>query len=179
MLAGGACLALAGATAGELSALRPDTFSTASVLALAYLVVFGSLVAFSTFVWLLHNAPLPLVATYAYVNPVVAVLLGWAILGEPLTFRLGVAGAIVVTGVALIASAVPPTPDDDESAGHGSPRRGQLRISSTRSGTSTSTWSAGSRMSPSSMMCVGRLKRIESRWPRLSYSSGSPVGKPR
>lgn len=111
MLAGGAFLGVAGAAAGELSALRPGTFSTASILALAYLVVFGSLVAFSTFVWLLHNAPLPLVATYAYVNPVVAVLLGWAILGEALTVRLALAGAVVVTGVALIASAVPPTPD--------------------------------------------------------------------
>jgi drug/metabolite transporter (DMT)-like permease len=116
MLAGGLLLGIAGATAGELSAVRPDTFSTASVLALAYLVVFGSLVAFSTFVWLLHNAPLPLVATYAYVNPVVAVLLGWAILGELLTLRLAVAGAVVVTGVALIASAVPPAPPVDAAA---------------------------------------------------------------
>jgi drug/metabolite transporter (DMT)-like permease len=116
MLAGGTFLAIAGATAGELSALRPDTFSTASLLALAYLIVFGSLVAFSTFVWLLHHAPLPLVATYAYVNPVVAVLLGWAILGEPLTPRLAMAGVVVVAGVVLIASAVPPAPHDDEAA---------------------------------------------------------------
>ena len=114
MLAGGTLLGLVGATAGELGALRPDGFSTASMLALGYLIVFGSLVAFSSFVWLLHNAPLPLVATYAYVNPVVAVLLGWAILGEPLTLRLLAAGAVVVTAVVLIASAVPPAPHDDE-----------------------------------------------------------------
>ena len=116
MLAGGTLLGIAGAIAGELTGLRPDAFSTASLLALAYLVVFGSLVAFSCFVWLLHHAPLPLVATYAYVNPVVAVLLGWAILGESLTPRLLVAGAVVVAGVALIASAVPPAPADDDAA---------------------------------------------------------------
>ena len=81
------------------------------MLALAYLVVFGSLVAFSTFVWLLHIAPLPLVATYAYVNPVVALLLGWAILGSRCV-PPGGSGRVIVVAVALIASAVP-TPDDE------------------------------------------------------------------
>ncbi len=107
MLAGGAFLALAGAVSGELAAVRPAAFSTSSLFALAYLVVFGSLLAFSTFVWLLHNAPLPLVSTYAYVNPVVAVLLGWALIGEPLTPRMALAAAIVVLGVALVAGGVP------------------------------------------------------------------------
>ena len=110
MLAGGTLLALAGMLGGELASVQPAAFSTASLLALAYLVVFGSLVAFSTFVWLLHNAPLPLVSTYAYVNPVVAVLLGWALLGEPLTPRMLVAATVVVLGVALVAAGVPGTP---------------------------------------------------------------------
>ena len=71
----------------------------------AYLVVVGSLFAYTAFVWVVGHAPLSLVATYAYVNPVVAVLLGWWILGEPLTVGLLVGGAIVVVGVMLVVSA--------------------------------------------------------------------------
>ena len=69
---------------------------------MAYLVVVGSIVAFSCFQWLLHNAPTSIVATYAYVNPVVAVLLGAAFLGEPLTMRTLIAGAAIVASVVLI-----------------------------------------------------------------------------
>jgi drug/metabolite transporter (DMT)-like permease len=104
MLAGGACLAVAGAATGELGRLHPSAFSAASVGALAYLIVMGSLVAFTTYGWLLHNAPTPLVATYAYVNPVVAVALGWALAGEALTPRMVLAGGVIVAAVALIAS---------------------------------------------------------------------------
>ena len=89
---------------------------TRSVLALAYLVVFGSLLAFSAYIWLLHRAPLPLVATYAYVNPVVAVLLGWTLLDEPITPRMILAGGIIVVAVALIAGASPPPVAEDEPA---------------------------------------------------------------
>ncbi|MBF9069883.1 EamA family transporter [Streptacidiphilus fuscans] len=78
--------------------------STSSWLALAYLVVFGSLVAFSAFAWLLQTAPLSLVATYAYVNPVVAVALGWLILNEQVTWSIAVGGAIVVAGVCVVVS---------------------------------------------------------------------------
>jgi len=76
--------------------------STRSWVALAYLFTFGSLVAFTAYAWLLQRAPLPLVATYAYVNPVVAVLLGWLILAEPLTWPIVLGGTIVVAGVCLV-----------------------------------------------------------------------------
>ncbi len=102
MIAGGlGCLALA-ALRGEPQALDLSAISTRSWLALAYLVVFGSLIAFTAYAWLLQSAPLPLVSTYAYVNPVVAVFLGWLILDEPLTWPILVGGAIVVGGVCLV-----------------------------------------------------------------------------
>ncbi|GAA2247589.1 MULTISPECIES: EamA family transporter [Kitasatospora] len=102
MLAGGlACLPVAAAK-GELHRLDLSAVSTGSWLALGYLVVFGSLVAFSAYAWLLQSAPLPLVATYAYVNPVVAVFLGWLILSEPLSLPIVLGGAIVVGGVFLV-----------------------------------------------------------------------------
>lgn len=102
MAAGGlACLAVA-ALRGEPQGLDLAAVSTRSWLAFAYLVVFGSLVAFTAYAWLLQSAPLPLVATYAYVNPVVAVFLGWLILSEPLTWPILLGGAIVVGGVCLV-----------------------------------------------------------------------------
>jgi len=105
MLAGGAWMTLAGLATGEATHLDPTRFSTASLVALAYLVVAGSLLAFTAYAWLLRNAPMPLVATYAYVNPVVAVALGWMILGEPVTPRMLVAGSVILAAVGLIASA--------------------------------------------------------------------------
>ena len=104
MLTGGAWMTLAGMATGELGGVRPATFSTASLAALVYLIVFGSLVAFSAYAWLLRAAPTSLVATYAYVNPVVAVALGWALAGEPITARMLVAGAVIVAAVVLVAS---------------------------------------------------------------------------
>jgi drug/metabolite transporter (DMT)-like permease len=79
--------------------------SLSSLLALAYLIVFGSIIAFSAYVWLLRAAPLSVVSTYAYVNPVVAVLLGWAVLGEAVNLRTLLAGAVIVAAIALIVSA--------------------------------------------------------------------------
>ena len=102
MLAGGVLLAVAGLAAGEAGDVHLSQVSAESLLALAYLVVVGSIVAFSCFQWLLHNAPISIVSTYAYVNPVVAVLLGAAFLGEPLTMRTLVAGAAIVVSVVLI-----------------------------------------------------------------------------
>ncbi len=99
MVCGGAALLLAGALAGERPAL--GALDLDAVLAFAYLVVFGSLLAYTAYVWLLGNAPLGQVATYAYVNPVVAVLLGWAVLGEALGPLTLVAAAVVVGSVAL------------------------------------------------------------------------------
>ena len=110
MLAGGTALAFAGAVHGEFGRIHPERFSTASLLGLAYLIVFGSWVAFSAYIWLLRTAPISLVSTYAYVNPVVAVFLGWAFLSERITPRTMVAGAVIVAAVALILSArkIPP-----------------------------------------------------------------------
>jgi drug/metabolite transporter (DMT)-like permease len=102
MLAGGVLLGIAGLAAGEAGDVRLSQVSAESLLALAYLVVIGSIVAFSCFHWLLRNAPTSIVSTYAYVNPVVAVLLGAAFLGEPLTLRTLVAGAAIVASVVLI-----------------------------------------------------------------------------
>ncbi len=102
MLAGGAVLTVAAALSGELGDV--GALSARSVGGWAYLVVFGSIVAFSAYGWLLRVAPTSLVATYAFVNPVVAVLLGWLLLGESLALRTLVAGAVIVVGVALIVT---------------------------------------------------------------------------
>lgn len=101
MLAGGVVVAAESAATGELARLGAP-ISTESVVALAYLLVFGSLVAFSAYAWLLRNAPLPLVGTYAFVNPVVAVALGAIVLAEPITPRMLAAAAVIVAGVALV-----------------------------------------------------------------------------
>lgn len=104
MIAGGLLLAVTGIARGELSGLDPSAFSLRSLLALGYLIVFGSWLGFSAYVWLLRAAPVSIVSTYAYVNPVVAVLLGWAILAEPIGARTLVAGAIIIVAVALIVT---------------------------------------------------------------------------
>ena len=105
MLSGGALLLLASALTGESARFALAAVSAKSLLALGYLIVFGSIVAFTAYVWLLRVAPPVLVSTYAYVNPVVAVLLGWAFAGEPLTGRTALAAAVILTGVALISTA--------------------------------------------------------------------------
>jgi drug/metabolite transporter (DMT)-like permease len=105
MLCGGVALVAAGLVAGELDEIQAPSWRSA--LALAYLVVFGSLLAFSAYAWLLRTTRVSLVATYAYVNPVVAVFLGAVFLGEAVTSRTLVAGGIVLGAVALIVSARP------------------------------------------------------------------------
>ncbi len=105
MLVGGGCLLLVGLLDGEAGRIHLERISMASVLAVGYLTLFGSLVAFTSYLWLLRVAPTPLVSTYAYVNPVVAFLLGWAILSEPFTLGMATAAAIIVAGVAMIMSA--------------------------------------------------------------------------
>src|ERR671922_3056088 len=82
MLLGGVVILIAGLAAGEAPEVDPGAFSLRSVLALSYLIVFGSWVAFTAYAWLLQNAPISRVSTYAYVNPVVAIVLGWLILDE-------------------------------------------------------------------------------------------------
>jgi drug/metabolite transporter (DMT)-like permease len=105
MLGGGAALAIVALLRGEPSAFDLGAVSTVSWIALAYLVAFGSIVGFSAYMWLLSATTPARAATYAYVNPVVAVFLGWAIAGETLTGRSLVAAAVIVASVALIVSA--------------------------------------------------------------------------
>jgi drug/metabolite transporter (DMT)-like permease len=102
MLLGGLAIAVVALLAGEASEVRPEAFSTRSVLAVAYLVVFGSWVAYSAYGWLLQNAPISRVATYAYVNPVVAIVLGWLVLDEVVTGTTLAGATIIIASVALV-----------------------------------------------------------------------------
>jgi drug/metabolite transporter (DMT)-like permease len=102
MLGGGVVLAIAGLVSGEASGLDPSTFSGASILGLVYLIVAGSFLAFTAYVWLLQNAPISKVATYAYVNPTVAIFLGWLILSEEITPVIIAGAAVIVAAVAWI-----------------------------------------------------------------------------
>lgn len=105
MLAGGGGLLLLGIFSGELTRVSWKSISHESWLGLIYLIVFGSWIGFSAYTWLLRTAPTPLVSTYAYVNPIVAVWLGYFIAKEPLTFRILIAMVMVVGSVALITFA--------------------------------------------------------------------------
>jgi drug/metabolite transporter (DMT)-like permease len=102
MLAGGVALLLVAAVLDEWSDLDIATISRRSALALAYLTVIGSS-AFVAYVWLLRVAPTPLVATYAYVNPLVAVLLGYFLAQEPMTVRTLLAAGLIIGSVALVS----------------------------------------------------------------------------
>jgi drug/metabolite transporter (DMT)-like permease len=102
MIAGGVVLTVAALPKGELAQIDPATFSTRSLIAFAYLVVFGSLIAYTAFTWLLQNASVSLVSTYAFVNPVVAVFLGALILGEAITPTIVIGAAVIVVAVAFI-----------------------------------------------------------------------------
>ena len=104
MLAGGLLLALFSLALGEPAGFDPAAVSATSALALAYLVFVGALIGFSAYVWLLRVAPAAKVATYAYVNPVVALLLGWALAGEELDARTLIAAAVILGSVFLIVS---------------------------------------------------------------------------
>ena len=105
MICGGLVLTLMGLVSGEFASLRLDEISTRSIVAIVYLTLIGSLVAFTAYGWLLRVAPLPLIATYAYVNPVVAVILGAVVLHEPIDPRTLAAGAVIVFAVVLIVTA--------------------------------------------------------------------------
>jgi drug/metabolite transporter (DMT)-like permease len=136
MLAGGVLLGLAGLATGDLGRLHVDAISGKSMVAVAYLIVAGSLIGFSAYAWLIRNARTSLVSTYAYVNPVVAVLLGAAFASEPITLRTLVAGGVILAGVALIvarpaqrpaavtAPAEPASPVPEAVAACAAPQRG-------------------------------------------------------
>lgn len=102
LLCGGSLAILVGLLIGEGSQLDPAKISTQSVLSLSYLVIFGSLVSFSAYTWLLRVAQPATVGTYAYVNPVAAVLLAWFLGGESLSSDAVAAAAVIVAGVVLI-----------------------------------------------------------------------------
>jgi drug/metabolite transporter (DMT)-like permease len=102
MICAGVALALLGGIGGEFGRIDLSSDVLGSVLAVGYLVVFGSLVAYTAYEWLLRNAPARIAGTYAFVNPVVAVLLGWWLLDEPLGPRTVLAGVVIALAVALI-----------------------------------------------------------------------------
>jgi len=102
MLAGGVLLGCASGATGEWGRFSPALVSDRSLAAVAYLVVFGSLVAFTAYVWLLRVVSPALVSTYAFVNPVVAVFLGWALAAEQVSLRTLAAAAVIVGAVVLI-----------------------------------------------------------------------------
>jgi drug/metabolite transporter (DMT)-like permease len=105
MLAGAGFLALEGVLTGELGRFDPAAVTTRSLVALVYLITIGSMLGFNAFAWLLRHAPLSLIGTYAYVNPVVAVGLGTIFLAEPITPRTLVASAVILAAVAMIVTA--------------------------------------------------------------------------
>jgi drug/metabolite transporter (DMT)-like permease len=105
MAAGGLFLFVGAAAHGELTRFAPGQAPASAWFALSYLVVFGSLIAFTAYVWLLGHAPVSIVATYAYVNPAVAVLLGALIAGERLTGSALAGGLVILAAVALVVTA--------------------------------------------------------------------------
>ena len=102
MFAGGVLLALTAAAFGELRGFHPAAISRATWIALAYLTIFGSIVAFTAYVWLIHRESPTKVSTYAYVNPVVAVLIGYFFAGEALGLRTALGTLLILTSVVLI-----------------------------------------------------------------------------
>ena len=102
MLLGGTVITLAGVVAGEPWHLDVGGFSTESIIAWLYLALIGSGLAFTAYTWLLQNAPISRVATYAYVNPVVAIALGWLILDEAVTGITIAGAAVIVLAVAVV-----------------------------------------------------------------------------
>ena len=114
MLAGGIVLVAAGGLLGEIGRTNVEAFSLRSLVALAYLTLFGSILAFTAYTWLLANAPISTVGTYAYVNPIVAVALGAVLLSEPITPRTLIATVIIIGAVVAMVSG---RPRDVEEAG--------------------------------------------------------------
>jgi drug/metabolite transporter (DMT)-like permease len=104
MVVGGGALFLVSVISGEFGTLDPGRVSGTSVLALIYLVVFGSLIGFSCYIWLLRNETPAVASTYAYVNPAVALFLGWALADEPLSPRTGIAAFVILSAVVIITT---------------------------------------------------------------------------
>jgi drug/metabolite transporter (DMT)-like permease len=112
MLAGGTALMIGGTLLGEIGRTDVADFSVRSLVAIAYLVIFGSIVAFTAYTWLLANVSVSTVGTYAYVNPIVAVALGAVFLSEPITPRTIVATVIIIGAVIAMVSGRPRTAEE-------------------------------------------------------------------
>jgi drug/metabolite transporter (DMT)-like permease len=104
MVTAGAVMVVVGAGFGEFGDVHPGGFSAKSIAGFVWLVTAGSLVAYTAYTWLLKNAPISKVATYAYVNPVVAIFLGWILLNETITGTIVVGATLIVASVALVVS---------------------------------------------------------------------------
>jgi drug/metabolite transporter (DMT)-like permease len=115
MLFGGIGSLAVGLALGEGADVHPSQFSTDSILAFVYLVLIGSLLAYTAYTWLLRNVPISKVATYAYVNPVIAILLGWLILDEEITLTMVVGAAAIVLSVAAVIRRESASPPDSPS----------------------------------------------------------------
>jgi drug/metabolite transporter (DMT)-like permease len=111
MLLGGGGMIVAGLAAGEAGDVDLSEFSARSLGAFAYLITAGSLLAYSAYTWLLRNAPISTVATYAYVNPVIAVVLGALILSEEVTVAVVAGAAAIVVSVATVVRREEPAAD--------------------------------------------------------------------
>jgi drug/metabolite transporter (DMT)-like permease len=141
MLAAAVFLGIAGFATGEAGNVHASSFTTKPLIAFAYLVLVGSLIAFSAYAWLLKNVRISVVATYAFVNPVVAVTLGTLFLGETIGWSTIVAGAAIVAAVVLIVTAKQRYPEVGEELqsetveaplGGGVSRRGRTRAGAVR-----------------------------------------------
>jgi len=102
LLCGAALLWIASGITGEFARVNLEAVSTRSTLGLAYLITFGTIVAFTSYTWLLSHVSATVVSTHTYVNPIVAVLLGWLLAGEPLSLHVLVAGGVILGSVVLI-----------------------------------------------------------------------------
>jgi drug/metabolite transporter (DMT)-like permease len=105
MLCGGLLLLLAGILTGEVRHFHPSSVSILSLASFVYLVIIGAVVGYTAYIWLLRHCDPAKVATYAYVNPIVAVLLGAAFAGETLSVRVLIAGALIIGSVAIVITA--------------------------------------------------------------------------
>jgi drug/metabolite transporter (DMT)-like permease len=121
MLVGGAILLLIGLAMGEPGRFAVGNVSSRSFLAFVYLTLIGSLVGFTAYAWLLKATTPARASTYAYVNPVIALFLGWALGGEALTSRMLVAAAVIVAGVVVITTRRTSVPSRGFNGANGSP----------------------------------------------------------
>jgi drug/metabolite transporter (DMT)-like permease len=113
---GGATLSLVGMGAGEARQMTAESLAGPAILAFFYLLVVGSLIGYSAYAWLLHHVPPTIAGTYAYVNPTIAILVGWLLAGEKLTLSILAGMVIILAGVALVRTAYRPVklPPEDE-----------------------------------------------------------------